>query len=239
MALVVENVTDNPSLPVSTALAYLPDQLIYDLKNGVTMNINVAAGSAVFARGTVMGMITEGGAGLTGSTVAASGNTGDGAITGIGFGEAAMKGNYIVHFTAATTFDVISPDGTNLGLVSATHYGPKTNVSEINFTFTAGTTAMVSGDEIVIVAVPSAANTAWTVSKASHTDGTQIPRGILVDQCTQITTGLVQASVYVSGEFNGNALIFDASWTLAEISALMPATIFIKTPVSATDPTNE
>ena len=96
---------------------------------------------------------------------------------------------------------------------------------------------MTAGDEIVIVAVAGATST-WAVSKANHTDGTQVPRGILADFCDP-TSGPVTAPVYVAGEFNGGALIFDASWTLAELTALMPGGLYIKSAVTASDPVGE
>ena len=175
---------------------------------------------------------------MAGTPVAASGNTGDGVISAISFGEQAVKGNYVLHFTAATTFSVENPNGEILAPSGPgpNHWGAKSGVSEIAFTFTAATNAMVSGDEIVIVASPGTATT-WNTSKASHTDGTQVWRGILADDCDP-TSGPATAGVYVAGEFNANALVFDASWTLAEIIGLMPSSfIFLKSPVSATDPT--
>ena len=235
----VTNVRDNQSIPLAAEYTYLPDQLVFDLKNAVTSTITVAGGPAVLQRGTVLGMMTSGAAGLVGTPVAASGNSGDPVISAISFGEQAIKGNYVVHFTAATTYVVTNPNGEVLAPSGPGpgHFGAKSGVSEIAFTFTAGTNAAVSGDEVVIVAVSGGA-TVWGVSKASHTDGTQVPRGILADICDP-TSGPVTAPVYVAGEFNANALIFDASWTLAELTGVMSAGIYLKTPLTASDPIGE
>ena len=233
------NVRDNQSIPLTVEYTYLPDQLVFDLKNCVTASVTVAGGSAVLQRGTLLGMATSGAAGLAGTPVAASGNTGDGVISAISFGEQSTKGLYVIHFTGATTFVVTNPNGEVLAPSGPgpNHYGAKSGVWEIAFTFTAATNAMVSGDEIVVVAASGAAST-WGVSKASHTDGTQVPRGILAD-IVDPTSGPVTAPVYITGEFNANAVIFDASWTLAELTGLMPGGIYLKTPVTAADPVGE
>ena len=130
-----------------------------------------------------------------------------------------LKGNYVIHFTAATTFVVTNPKCEVLALVSSARHYAKTGVSEIAFTFTAGTNAAISGDEVVIVAA-AGATTVWATSKASHTDGSQLPRGILADDCDP-TSGPATAGVYRAGEFNANAVIFDASWTIGELTDLM------------------
>ena len=49
---------DNPSVPLSVSVTYLPDQLVFDLKNAVTQTATIS-GPAVLKRGTVLGMITR------------------------------------------------------------------------------------------------------------------------------------------------------------------------------------
>lgn len=139
MTLTVLQVTDNPSIPVSAAQTYLPDQLVLDPKTIVTLNVTMAQYiTAVSPRGTVVGKVTA-------------------------------SGNYLP-------------------------------------------------------------------SKTSAVDGSQTPVGILVDQC-DATAGVANCGIYVMGEFNQNALIIDASWTLANIvAALLPYKIICKQPVSAADP---
>lgn len=85
----------------------------------------------------------------------------------------------------------------------------------------------------------------WIPSIKTATDGSQVPAAILVDQCDTTTVSPQVAGVYQMGEFNFNALTYDASWgtkgspaTLNALKAAMVQTnIFLKTPVSATDPT--
>ncbi len=74
-------------------------------------------------------------------------------------------------------------------------------------------------------------------SVAGAADGSQNPVAILAD-AADASGGAVQAGVYLTGEFNANALTFDASWTVATLkAALRPLGIFLKNAVSAADPT--
>jgi hypothetical protein len=66
-------------------------------------------------------------------------------------------------------------------------------------------------------------------SLAGAADGSQTPVAILADQADP-TGGDVLSGAYLTGEFNSNALTFDASWTVATLTAAMrPYGIFIKT----------
>lgn len=68
-------------------------------------------------------------------------------------------------------------------------------------------------------------------------DGSQTPSAVLAD-AADASGGAVQAPVYLTGEFNANAMTFDPSWTLAQIKAALRAeTIFVKNAVTAADPT--
>jgi hypothetical protein len=77
----------------------------------------------------------------------------------------------------------------------------------------------------------------YILSVKSASDGSQNPVAVLAD-VADASGGAVQCPVYLTGELNGNALIFDASWTLASLKdALRPLGIFVKNAVSAADPT--
>lgn len=68
-------------------------------------------------------------------------------------------------------------------------------------------------------------------------DGSQVPAAILAD-AADASGGVVNAPVYLTGEFNTNAMTFDASWTAATLKAAMRGlSIFLKSAVSAADPT--
>lgn len=74
-------------------------------------------------------------------------------------------------------------------------------------------------------------------------DGSQTPYGILVDT-TDATGGDVNCGVYLKGEFNVNKMTIDPSWganLAAQVTALnapcRSAQLYLKTPIDATDPT--
>jgi len=76
----------------------------------------------------------------------------------------------------------------------------------------------------------------YILSVKSANDGSQNPAAVLAD-ASDASGGAVQCGVYLTGELNGNALNFDASWTLAALkTALRPLGIFVKNAVSAADP---
>ena len=68
------------------------------------------------------------------------------------------------------------------------------------------------------------------------TDGSQNPCAVMIDN-VDATAGDVTGGVYLMAELNGNALILDASLTLAGVqSAFRSLGLFVKTAVSAADP---
>ena len=237
MTLAVAQVTNNPSIPLSIAETYIPDQLIAGAEKLITQNIVLAGGQGVVARGTVLGVSSTS---TAPTSVAASGNTGNGTISAISTGTKTKLGTYAVQFLTATTYNVINPFGHDLvdGLTAGS-YGanPHDPDPEIKFTFTAGGTAMVAGDIINIVVGAGAGS--YKKSVATATDGSENPTAILVDT-VDTTAGAQNAGVYVKGEFNTRSLIYDASFTAATIATALAAnnpTIWLKTPVDASDPT--
>jgi hypothetical protein len=226
MTLSVTNYGDNPFIPGESAQSYTPDQLIAGDLKLVTASATIT-GAAAYQRGTVMGQITVGAAGAA----VAGANTGNGAISAISRGGKTKVGTYTIHFTGATTYDVLNPAGVLIGKGYAA--GAYTD-AELNFTFTAGGTPMVAGDTFTI---PIAAGSgSYTESVATAVDGSQNPAAILVDNI-DVTAGDLNGGLYLMGEFNGNALTFDGSWTLATLTPPLRAlSLFIKTAVSAADP---
>lgn len=69
---------------------------------------------------------------------------------------------------------------------------------------------------------------AYIPSKKDATDGSEKPSAILVDNVDTTTTAQT-GGVYLMGEFNQHRLIFDASWTVAELKAqFRPLAIFLR-----------
>ncbi|NNM64062.1 MAG: head decoration protein [Burkholderiales bacterium] len=77
----------------------------------------------------------------------------------------------------------------------------------------------------------------YILSVATATDGSQNPKAILADYA-DASGGPVTAPVYLTGEFNADKLVFDASWTIATLTPVLRLlSMFVKTFVSAADPT--
>jgi hypothetical protein len=232
MTLNPSTIGDNPQQPSIAAEIYNPDQLIAGHFKRVTSNVTITGG-ALLARGTVLGQVTINT--TAGAPVPAGGNTGNGTIGTIVVGKLAKVGSYTVKFTAATTYIVLDPQGLELAPgTAAGAYGGSGLDPEIQFTFTAGGTAMVAGD-IITIAV-NAGGLGYKAAVATNTDGSQYPVAILADQA-DASAGDVSGGIYLTGEFNANALTFDVSYTLAQITAaLRPLSIFVKNAVPADDP---
>lgn len=69
---------------------------------------------------------------------------------------------------------------------------------------------------------------AYIPSKKDATDGSENASAILVDN-VDTTTAAQTGGVYLMGEFNQHRLIFDATWTIAELKAqFRPLAIFLR-----------
>ena len=235
---IVTNVSDNPQQPSSAAWAYLPDQLIAAGNRPPVTAMVLIGGTAVLKRGTVIGQQTSGD---VGAAAAISGNTGDGTLSAISKGSAYKPGTYSVVFSGATAYEVFDPEGEPVGVKTAA--GAFTS-NDINFTFTAHTNAMAAGDSFTIQL--AAGTGPYIASLEAAGDGSQTPVAILVDDADPTQGGTlsgaacgVRAGVYLSGEFNKNAVIYDSGFTLDQITSLLRSvSIYLKSAVSAADPTD-
>ncbi|MGG5811464.1 head decoration protein [Falsiroseomonas sp. CW058] len=73
-----------------------------------------------------------------------------------------------------------------------------------------------------------------TLSASAAGDGSQVPYGVLADDCNASGGDLANCPVILAGEVNDNALILGAGHTLASIRAgLRDRGIYLKTPVTA------
>lgn len=227
MALTPSSILDNPQQPGVQADVYIPDQLIVDAKNLVSQPIVLGAGT--LQRGTVLGQQTSNPI----QAAAAAGNTGNGTIGTLSVGASPDVGTYTAIATDATHFAVSDPEGNALGTATA---GTAFTSAEINFTITAGGTAFVAGDSFNIT-VSDAVGTYIECVKTA-VDGSQTPVAVLADYA-DASGGPVTTGAYVMGEFNGNALTFDASWTLATLTAAARTNgLFIKSAAHAASPAN-
>lgn len=223
--LSVNTIGENAQVPGIYAETFVPDQLVAGNLKLVTDDIVVTGGP--YARGTVLGQVTSNPAIVTeGST-----NTGNGAVGAVTVGTGALIGNYVLTAKTATDFGVVDPEGNALPDMTV---GTAYNQEGLSFTVTAGGTAYVAGDTINIEVVDAIGTFKESVKTAS--DGSQNPSAILVNSMG--AAGPSANSGYMLGEFNARALIFDASWTIQTLTtALRAVGIFVKSSVSAADPT--
>lgn len=76
----------------------------------------------------------------------------------------------------------------------------------------------------------------YTIATSAATDGSQTPVGILVDDVDTTAADAI-GGIYAMGEFNINAVILGTGITPAAAQAALEAqNIYLKTPVSAADP---
>ena len=228
MTLTVNSVGDLPQQPMLYAETYVPDQLIAGNLKLVTQAITLLAGT--LPRGSVLGM-QDGTPTVTANLVA-----GNGTCTSVSGGGSVQPGVYTLRATSANNFTVAAPDG--LAMPDATVGTPYVS-ADLNFTLTAGGNAFAAGDEFIIDVEP----TGYVLCKRTAQDGSQIPAAILVDYA-DASGGAVTTGGYVMGEFNVNALNVDPSWGANAAAWGPPLTnmfrntgIFLKSPLTATDPT--
>jgi Bacteriophage lambda head decoration protein D len=203
----------------------------YSLSGSVvtaTAKIPGTGGNAYTLATTDSTAFTVSGATFSGGT----NNTGTATIGSISFGVAAIPGNYLITLISATQGTVVNPNGDVLG--TATMGTAFTN-PEINFTLTTGGSP-AAGDafEVTTSVLPMAGLA--KVCIATAVDGSDVPYGVLVDYCDP-TSGNVNAGVYLMGEFNANAIIYDSSWSVPALKvACARSGMFFKTAVTAGDP---
>jgi hypothetical protein len=185
-------------------------------------------GNALTLATSDSGAFTLSGATLAGGTA----NTGNATLSAMSAGKNVKAGNYVATCLTATTAQVVDPGGEEIGVVT---FGTPFVDAQINFTITAGGTPCAAGDAFVLTAAPAAAGI-YKFCTASAVDGSEVAAAILVD-FTDPTGGNVSAGVYLMGEFNANALVYDPSLSLASIKAMFAGKgIFIKNSVAADDP---
>jgi hypothetical protein len=232
MTLSVTNVGDNPQQPSIQADAYIPDRLIAGNLKLVTDSVTIKGGASDLVRGSVLGQITTGST----ATAVAGSNTGNGVMGAITVGSGAIPGVYVLKVTKAAAnagdFEVIDPQGDVMGVGTV---GVAFNTGGLSFTLADGATDFIVNDSFnITVAVGSLK---YVLATAAAIDGSAVPVAILADYAAA-SGGDVTAGIYLMGEFNGNYLTLGAGITLAAAkAALSLRSIFIKTSVSAADPT--
>ena len=198
----------------------------------VTEAITLIAGQNL-ARGTVLGKITK----AVGTIAAGEENTGDAAIEAATLAAGAMVGVYkIVCITAATgadksdaVFAVYAPNGARLA-----DHKQSVDYAGGHLAFKVGAlaeTATAVGDLYTIDVVAGSGK--FTAVNSANVDGSQEPYCVLT-QATDATLAEQETVGYMTGEFNGNKLVYGGTDTEAmHKDALRKLGIFIKTAMPA------
>lgn len=236
-------VQDVPQVPSVSNTVYNPDQLIagqFPLVTGE--QVTLISGAGALLRGTILGRITAGAA--TSAVKASGANTGNGTFvidvttpTLAG----AVPGIYTLRCIEAVVnggkFELKSPTGQSLG-VYIIPAGAGNNIAianQIKGVLTDAATDFIVGDGFDIT-VPAGSGKMKPAVKTAL-DGSAVPVAILTDD-VDATAADKKCGVYLTGMFNKNALIKDASYTLAELEVLMrPLSIFFRNSVSNANPT--
>ena len=217
---------DNPYAPGVVHDGYTPDRLVIGDFQLETQPIIVQAGT--LQRGTVLGEVNVNSV----TSTPTAGNTGNGTITNITRSAGSKQGAYVLTAVDATHFSVVDPEGASLPNVTA---GQAYNQQGIQFLLSTGATAFVAGDTFTLNSIDATGQYIACVKTAS--DGSQTPKVILVDY-TDASGGAVTGGAYLTGDFNERSVIYDPSWTLAQLrDALRGSSIFLKASVSAAQPT--
>lgn len=189
----------------------VPDRLIGGSYPLVTGQVTVPAGEGVLARGTVLGRVVTGAIAIA----ATVGNTGNGVPGAITKGSLTIPGNYILtvlaNGAANVKMSVFTPDGVRLtDLTTAVAYASK----HFNITIADGAAAWVAGDKFT-VSVAASAEVYRKTDKAS-VDGSQKASIILGNVVDATLAAVVNAPVYLAGQFNQAALVFGGASTFAD-----------------------
>lgn len=232
MSLSVTNISQNPQVPGFSAESFIPDQLIAgELK--IVSDVVTLTGAAALKRGTALGRTVSAG---TATAAAAAGNTGNGAMGAVTVAGDAQPGDYQWKITKAAAnagdFEVTDPLGqlVGVGTVAVAFAG-----GGLSFTLADGATDFVVGDSGTISV--TARTVKYKIAARAATDGSNEPIAVLADDADP-SGGDVKAGVYLTGEFNSNAMTFGTGLTAALAKEPMRRVgIFLKDAVSAADPT--
>lgn len=195
---------------INTVETFTPDNLFggSDIP-AMTKVVTLVSGAGDLARGTVLGKITKGSATAAAKSGGNAANTGAltlDATTPVLAG--AKVGVYTVRCIAAAsnsgTFRVTDPDGFVLGDVAV----GATFANDIKFAIADGTQDFIVGEGFDITV--AAGSGYYKTVNSANVDGSNVAECILAAD-TNATSAAVAALVYVTGQFNTEALTFGGS----------------------------
>lgn len=196
----------------SVVETFTQDNLIAGVQHKVTETVkDILSGEGALVRGTVLGPVDV----AIGAFAADVGNTGNGVGSGeaLAAGGPAKVGTYtITCFSAVTNsgvFAVVDPDGINIGIAVV---GTAFVGGGITFTIADGAADFIVGDFFTLVV--SAGSGKLKKATLAATDGSNKVYGVLAED-VDATAADAEAVVYLTGEFNEDALTFGTGLTKA------------------------
>jgi len=201
---------------------YREDNLIVKPGEEVTRNVLLHPGVS-YKRGDILGEIVRLDGDLSGDVVANENNTGDGSVTATP-GASVKKGVYTVNLTSATDFDVIDPDGGNLG--SGTVVTTFVN-AQISIDVTAGATPFENGDSFTItVNQVESLYKKYDPASSEGNENASVVQGEDLDLTTEVDERSSYA--YERGVFNSNYMYVTTGDILDIKEALRDKGIHVK-----------
>lgn len=168
-----------------------------------------------FKAGHALGLIAHGSAGAAAAT---AGNTGNGTVGTVTVGPNGQTGTYRIRFDSATKFNIIDPDGNVIGKGVA---GTAVTGLEINFTFTAGGTAMVSGDEFTVAV--AAATAKYVEFDPAGTSGAEVLAAFSFAAVDASSVDKYGTVIRRACEVNASELVWKAGVTTNQQTAALAA----------------
>lgn len=191
----------------------------------------ISSGEGVLPRGAVLGKVTIGAATVA-SAAKTGGNTGNGTLTldattplpgghkeGIYTARVIRAAAAEVATTPAVpaqkaVAELVDPEGNVLAVFDVSGTVGTTVVNQVSFVMIEGDTPFVVGDGFDITVAVAAGSNEYRLVNSANTDGSDVLRCVLAVD-VDATDNTVTAPVYLTGEFNSEALVFGGSDTAA------------------------
>lgn len=176
--------------------------------------ITIASGQNLKA-GAVLGRITRG---TTAAAAADAGNTGNGAMGAVTVGAGASAGAYrlVIDAPAANAggFFVEDPNGVEIGRGNV---ASAFNAGGLSFTLADGSTDFVANDAFTITV--AAGSGKYKEYNPGNGDGSQVPAGILWDDCDATAADVIATSIVRDAEVNQGELTWFSGASGGQITA--------------------
>ena len=178
--------------------------------NGSLSRETVTLDTGDLAAGTVLGKITKAGA----TAALAAGATGNGTFSAVVVSAGAKEGVHTLTASAATKFTVEDPDGVNIGVVTL---GTQFAYGGLTFTFTAGATPHVVGDQATITV--AAGSDKYVVYNQDGVNGSEVAAGILYAGADATSADKDVVIIARNAEVNADELTWPSDITSDEKTA--------------------